>query len=238
MLILGIDTSAAPCCAAVFDTEKQIILAETVINTKLTHSVTLMPVVQDMLKNAEIPVKDIDLYAVTAGPGSFTGLRIGISAVKGMAFAFSKPCAAVTASEAMAYGLTVCDCIVCTAIDARCNQVYNALFRVSNGNVQRICEERCLKADELANELCGYSGESVILTGDAAQLVKDESEKQGLDNVKIAPSAMRFQSGHGVCMAAQYAKQIPPEELMPMYLKLPQAQRELMAKQGNNTEIK
>ena len=103
MLILAVDTSAAPCCAAVYDTEKQLVAAETVINNKLTHSVTLMPVIRDLLKNADIKPDDIDLFAVSVGPGSFTGLRIGISAVKGMAYAAKKPCAAVTTSEGMAY---------------------------------------------------------------------------------------------------------------------------------------
>ena len=96
MLILGIDTAAAPCCAAVYDTEKGQILGSTVINNKLTHSVTLMPVVRDLVRNAELSMENIGLFAVANGPGSFTGLRIGISAVKGLAFALSKPCAAVS----------------------------------------------------------------------------------------------------------------------------------------------
>lgn len=231
MLILGIDTSAAPCCAAVYDTEKQLVVCETVINNKLTHSVTLMPVISDMLKNAELDMSCIDLYAVTSGPGSFTGLRIGISAVKGMAFANSKPCAAVTAGEAMAYNLTACDCVVCSCIDARCAQVYNALFRVSGGRVEALCEERCIKADELVKCLAEYPDEDIILTGDAAQLVQKEADGAGLGNVRTAPAPLRYQTGHGVCMAAEYAEHIKPEALMPMYLKLPQAQRELMAKQ-------
>ena len=140
MLILAVDTSAAPCCAAVYDTEKQLVAAETVINNKLTHSVTLMPVIRDLLKNADIKPDDIDLFAVSVGPGSFTGLRIGISAVKGMAYAAKKPCAAVTTSEGMAYNFIGEDAVICTAIDARCNQVYNALFKASGENVTRLCD--------------------------------------------------------------------------------------------------
>ena len=109
MLILGIDTAAAPCCAA----EKGQILGSTVINNKLTHSVTLMPVVRDLVRNAELSMEDIGLFAVANGPGSFTGLRIGISAVKGLAFALSKPCAAVSTLEAMAYNVTAYDCCLC-----------------------------------------------------------------------------------------------------------------------------
>lgn len=232
MLILAVDTSAAPCCAAVYDTEKQLVAAETVINNKLTHSVTLMPVIRDLLKNADIKPDDIDLFAVSVGPGSFTGLRIGISAVKGMAYAAKKPCAAVTTSEGMAYNFIGEDAVICTAIDARCNQVYNALFKASAENVTRLCDERCIKTDELAKELLGIDGE-IIITGDAAQSVFDEAQSLGIKDVRLAPPAERYQTGHGVCLAAQSAKAISPECLMPLYLKLPQAQRELMEKQKN-----
>jgi len=231
MLILGIDTAAAPCCAAVYDTDKQQTLGSVVINNKLTHSVTLMPVVSDLLRNSGIAIEDIDLFAVANGPGSFTGLRIGISAVKGMAFAASKPCAAVSTLEAMAYNVAVCDGIVCAAIDARCNQVYTATFLNDNGTVTRLTEEECLKADELAARLSEYDGD-IILVGDGAQLVKKAADEQGI-NTRLAPDPLRFQTGYGVCLAAMNAEQITPEQLMPMYLKLPQAQRELMAKNAD-----
>ena len=231
MLILGIDTAAAPCCAAVYDTDKQQTLGSFVINNKLTHSVTLMPVVSDLLRNSGITTEDIDLFAVANGPGSFTGLRIGISAVKGMAFAASKPCAAVSTLEAMAYNVSVCDGIVCASIDARCNQVYTATFLNDNGTVTRLTEEECLKADELAARLSEYDGD-IILVGDGAQLVKKAADEQGI-NTRLAPDPLRFQTGYGVCLAAMNAEQITPEQLMPMYLKLPQAQRELMAKNSD-----
>ena len=231
MLILGIDTAAAPCCAAVYDTDKQQTLGSFVINNKLTHSVTLMPVVSDLLRNSGITTEDIDLFAVANGPGSFTGLRIGISAVKGMAFAASKPCAAVSTLEAMAYNVAMCDGIVCASIDARCNQVYTATFLNDNGTVTRLTEEECLKADELAARLSEYDGD-IILVGDGAQLVKKAADEQGIDT-RLAPDPLRFQTGYGVCLAAMNAERIAPEQLMPMYLKLPQAQRELMAKNAD-----
>ena len=231
MLILGIDTAAAPCCAAVYDTDKQQTLGSFVINNKLTHSVTLMPVVSDLLRNSGITTEDIDLFAVANGPGSFTGLRIGISAVKGMAFAVSKPCAAVSTLEAMAYNVAMCDGIVCASIDARCNQVYTATFLNDNGTVTRLTDEECLKADELAARLSEYDGD-IILVGDGAQLVKKAADEQGVDT-RLAPDPLRFQTGYGVCLAAMNAERIAPEQLMPMYLKLPQAQRELMAKNAD-----
>ena len=231
MLILGIDTAAAPCCAAVYDTDKQQTLGSFVINNKLTHSVTLMPVVSDLLRNSGITTEDIDLFAVANGPGSFTGLRIGISAVKGMAFAASKPCAAVSTLEAMAYNVAICDGVVCASIDARCNQVYTATFLNDNGTVTRLTDEECLKADELAARLSEYDGD-IILVGDGAQLVKKAADEQGIDT-RLAPDPIRFQTGYGVCLAAMNAERIAPEQLMPMYLKLPQAQRELMAKNAD-----
>ena len=231
MLILGIDTAAAPCCAAVYDTDKQQTLGSFVINNKLTHSVTLMPVVSDLLRNSGITTEDIDLFAVANGPGSFTGLRIGISAVKGMAFAASKPCAAVSTLEAMAYNVAMCDGVVCASIDARCNQVYTATFLNDNGTVTRLTDEECLKADELAARLSEYDGD-IILVGDGAQLVKKAADEQGV-NTMLALDPLRFQTGYGVCLAAMNAERIAPEQLMPMYLKLPQAQRELMAKNAD-----
>ena len=231
MLILGIDTAAAPCCAAVYDTDKQQTLGSVVINNKLSHSVTLMPVVSDLLSISGITTEDIDLVAVALGAGSCRGLRIGISAVKGMAFAASKPCAAVSTLEAMAYNVAVCDGIVCAAIDARCNQVYTATFLNDNGTVTRLTEEECLKADELAARLSEYDGD-IILVGDGAQLVKKAADEQGI-NTRLAPDPLRFQTGYGVCLAAMNAERITPEQLMPMYLKLPQAQRELMAKNSD-----
>ncbi len=231
MLILGIDTAAAPCCAAVYDTEKQQILGSTVINNKLTHSVTLMPVVRDLIRNAELSTEDIGLFAVANGPGSFTGLRIGISAVKGLAFATSKPCAAVSTLEAMAYNVTAYDCVVCAAIDARCNQVYIALFRIEDGKVERLTEEECLKTDEAARMLSEY--DDIMLVGDGAVIMKKAMDNEGMENVKLAPDPLRYQTGYGVCLAAVNAPRLSPEQLMPMYLKLPQAQRELMAKNAD-----
>ncbi|MBR4305808.1 MAG: tRNA (adenosine(37)-N6)-threonylcarbamoyltransferase complex dimerization subunit type 1 TsaB [Ruminiclostridium sp.] len=236
MLILGIDTSAAPCCAAIYDSDKDVVLAQTVINNKLTHSVTLMPVVEGVINKSGIPLSDIDLYAVTVGPGSFTGLRIGISAVKGMAFANEKSCVAVTSSEAMAHNLAVCDCIVCSCIDARCAQVFDAIFRIEKGIVTRLTEESCHKAEELAKLLTAYEGEDIILVGDGAQLVLEQCRQAGVKNVRLAPAHLRYQTGQGVCLAAIDKPRIKAEALMPMYLKLPQAERELMAKQGIKTE--
>ena len=129
----------------------------------------------------------------------------------------------------MAYNVTAYDCVVCAAMDARCNQVYVALFRVNGGKVERLTEEECLKTDEAARMLSEYD-DNIMLVGDGAFIMKKATDNEGMENVKIAPDPLRYQTGYGVCLAAVSAPQLTPEQLMPMYLKLPQAQRELMAK--------
>lgn len=137
--------------------------------------------------------------------------------------------AAVSTLEAMAYNVTAYDCVVCAAMDARCNQVYVALFRIEDGKVERLTEEECLKTDEAARMLSEYD-DDIMLVGDGAFIMKKATDAEGMENVKIAPDPLRYQTGYGVCLAAVNAPQLTPEQLMPMYLKLPQAQRELMAK--------
>ena len=128
MKILGIDTSATAASVAIVDENK--IIGEFSINTALTHSQTLMPMVESLLKNTGVTLADIDAIAVNAGPGSFTGVRIGVAAVKGMAFSSDKPCISVSTLHSMAYNLLETDCIVCAVMVARCSQVYNALFKL------------------------------------------------------------------------------------------------------------
>ena len=128
MLILGIDTAAAPCCAAIYDSEKDIVLAQTVINNKLTHSVTLMPIVEDIIKNSGIALSDIDLFAVSAGPGSFTGVRIGAATVRAFCDALGKPAVAVTSLEALYNNVSSFDGVVVALVFARENECYAQAF--------------------------------------------------------------------------------------------------------------
>ena len=172
MNILGIDSSAVSVGAALVCDGK--LLADGFINNKITHSQTLMPLVLSLLDNSRLTLADIDVFAVSAGPGSFTGLRIGISAVKGMAYALGKPCRAVSTLAAMAYNVPLFEGIVCAVMDARCSQVYNALFEVNGGAVTRLCDDRALKTDELKAELeANYADKRIILVGDGAALCYD-----------------------------------------------------------------
>ena len=233
MNILGIDSSAVSVGAAVCGSGR--VIAESFINNRITHSQTLMPMITDMLVNAQLTLNDIDVLAVNAGPGSFTGLRIGISAVKGIAYALGKPVRAVSTLHAMAYNLTLFEGVVCAVMDARCGQVYNALFEVKGGAVTRLCDDRAIKCDELKAELDGkFDDAPVMLVGDGAELC---SERFGGGRIMLAPAPLRYQNGVGVCLAAEQYPDIDAAALMPQYLRLPQAERERLAKLSGSGDM-
>ncbi len=233
MKVLGIDTSAVVSTCAICETgENPKVIASGSLNTKLTHSQTLVPFMESLLTGANLSLADIDVFAVSAGPGSFTGLRIGVSAIKGMAFAHNKPVKAVSTLHGIAHNFTVTDAIVCAVMDARCNQVYNALFRVQNGIVMRLCDDRAIFIDELKDDLENYN-ERIILAGDGADLVYGKIN-HGL--IELAPPALKYQSGTGICFASEQYNDISADALMPVYLRLPQAERERLAKEAQNPE--
>ncbi len=225
-MILGIDSSAISAGCALVEGDK--IVAEEYLNTRHTHSETLLPMISGMLKSAGVELSSVDKIAVSAGPGSFTGLRIGISTAKGLADAAQKPCVAVSTLEATAYNFIGTDGIVCACMDARCKQVYNALFKSENGVITRLCEDRAISAADLSAELAEISG-NVILAGDGAELMHAFTEEK----YALAPSLLRYQRGSGVCFAARNAPELSPAALMPTYLRLPQAERERLAKVDN-----
>ncbi len=222
-MILGIDSSAISAGCALCEGGK--IIAEEFLNTRHTHSETLLPMISSMLKNAGISLSDLDKIAVSAGPGSFTGLRIGISTAKGLCDAVCKPCSAVSTLAAIAYNFVEIDGIICACMDARRNQVYNALFKSENGVITRICDDRAVSAAELSDELSRLDGK-VILAGDGAELIHEFTQGK----YTLAPLVLRFQRGSGVCFAAENAPETAPAALMPTYLRLPQAERERLTK--------
>lgn len=232
MKILAVDTSATAASVAVAEENK--LIGEFSINTALTHSQTLMPMVDELLKNTGLSVNDIDAVAVNAGPGSFTGVRIGVAAVKGIAFPKNLPCVSVSTLESMAYNMLGNDCIVCSVMDARCSQVYNALFRVKGCTVTRMTDDRALSLTDLKNELRNIN-EKVVLVGDGAVLCS-KFLGEGLENIMLAPFNNRIQTASSVAYAAfekiNNGETVKADELMPVYLRLPQAQRELNKKLG------
>lgn len=235
MKILAVECSATPASCAILENDK--IIAESFVNVKLTHSQTLLPMIDATLKSAMLSVSDIDGFAIAAGPGSFTGVRIGISAVKGLGAADKKPCAPVSTLLAMAYRLRYFNGIVCAVMDARCNQVYNALFKCEKGIVTRLTEDRALMANQLAQELEGVHTEHslpITIMGDGAEMFYEYA--RDFSFVSLADETLRYQHAVGVALAAkeEFEKNntVTPAELLPSYLRLPQAERELKSKRG------
>lgn len=230
MLILSVDSSAAPASVCLYQDGK--ILADFYLNSGFTHSQTLMAMVESALKISCRTVADIDAFAVNNGPGSFTGVRIGVSAIKGMAYAADKPCIAVSTLMSMAYNCLASDGIICACMDARRNQVYNALFRVSSGTVTRLCEDRAISVADLLEELGSYD-ERIMLAGDGAQLVFDSLDN---DNISLLPENIRYQRASSTAIAAfdkyNRGEALSPAVLMPSYLRLSQAERERLEKKG------
>ena len=224
MLILGIESSAKAASAALCRDGE--LIAQYYQCAGLTHSRTLLPMAEELLHGTDTALGDLDGVAVAVGPGSFTGVRIGVAAVKGLCFGAEKPAAGVSTLEAMAWnGLAAAPGeIVCCCMDARRGQVYNALFEISDGAPARRVPDRAVTLEELAAELRGY-GRAVFLTGDGAQLALGALSAAGL-SCRLAPGPLLMQSAWGVCMAARGLEMQSAEKLLPVYLRLSQAERE------------
>lgn len=239
MKILAFECSAAPASVAVLEDGK--ITASSFINVKLTHSQTLVPMAENLLKAAAMDFGSIDALAVSNGPGSFTGVRIGISAVKGLAAPKNLPCIGVSTLLSMAYNISDTDCTVCAVMDARCNQVYNALFDITDGKITRICSDRALMCEELAKDLKKLSqreNKCVIIVGDGSRVFGPYVSN--MENVFEAPERDRFQNAVSVALAAEKMfeenKTVTADRLLPVYLRLPQAERELKKKKEGLAE--
>ena len=226
MKILALETSAKSVSTAVV--ENGAPLAYAYQCTGLTHSRTLMPMVDAMLKNAELTLGDMDAVAVAAGPGSFTGLRIGIAAVKGLAWAADKPCFGVSTLEAMAQNLAHMDGLLVCAMDARRNQVYNALFEAKSGVLTRLTPDRAIAVTALAEELRGETRRLLVL-GDGGRLCRDGLAQLGVES-ELAPAQLLYQNAVGVGLAAEHGTPVSAQELAPVYLRISQAERERNAR--------
>lgn len=232
MKILALETSAIAASAAVC--EEEALIAQSFQRTGLTHSATLMPMLESMLRNAGLKLEEMDLIAVAAGPGSFTGLRIGVSAAKGLAWSGNKPCACVSSLEAMAWQLTGMDGIVCAAMDARRQQVYNALFELHGGIPTRLTPDRAISLDDLKAELSNTE-KTQIVVGDGACLCYNAFQECGYP-VRMAPPHLQYQTAWGVARCAlEMARRNQLTDaagLVPNYHRLSQAERERLAKQS------
>lgn len=222
-MLLSVDSSAVTASAAL--TNNGRVIENEFINVGLTHSETLLPMIKRVM--GAHSADELDAIAVTAGPGSFTGVRIGVATVKGIAFKDNVPCIPVSTLEAIAYNFVDENCVVCAVMDARRMQFYNAIFKIENGSVLRLCADRAVSIDALRDELKAY--DKVVIAGDGAELC---FKNINLDNVILADEKRRFQNGIGVSKAANDKEKIPPERLMPVYLRPSQAERELKLKKG------
>lgn len=227
MKVLAIDCSAKSVSAAIADNGK--LIAEGFLNIKLTHSETLMPIINQALENARLTLKDIDAFAITAGPGSFTGIRIGISAVKGMAFAEEKPVYSFSTLHAMAlayYNDFSPEKIICSLMDARRNQFYNALFKIKDGKITRLTDDRTIEAETLKGELNEFKI-PVVIMGDGAELFSTLIGEH--KNISLAPENIRIQRAAGIAIKTssdETLTSVSPDALQAIYLRKSQAERE------------
>ena len=230
MLILAFETSAKACSAALHDGKS--LLAESYQNSGLTHSQTLMVMAEDLLKVCGKTAADVTHLAVAAGPGSFTGVRIGVSAAKGFAWGAQLPVYGVSTLEAMARSLGAWEGHVCCCMDARRNQVYNAVFQVKSGEITRICEDRAIAMADLKEELERIEG-PIWLVGDGAALVH-RNLSADIPELILPPEHRRHQRASGVALAAVEAMERGESgdgaALQPNYLRMSQAERERMEK--------
>lgn len=220
-MLLSMDSSAVTASVALTDGDE--IIKSEFVNSGLTHSETLLPMITRVMDGRKY--SELDGIAITAGPGSFTGVRIGVATVKGLAFNDDIPCYSVSTLEAIAYNFVDKNAVVCAVMDARRMQFYNALFKLQNGKVERFCDDRAISIEDLRNELKQY--DKVLIAGDGAKLCFQNIE---LENCTLADDDRIYQNAVSVAKAAQNKNAISPKALMPVYLRQSQAERELKLK--------
>lgn len=220
-MLLSMDSSAVTASVALTDGDE--IIKSEFVNSGLTHSETLLPMITRVMDGHKYG--ELDGIAITAGPGSFTGVRIGVATVKGLAFNDDIPCFSVSTLEAIAYNFVDENAVVCAVMDARRMQFYNAVFKVENGSVERLCDDRAISIEDLRNDLKQY--DNVIIAGDGAKLCFQNIE---LENCILADDDRIYQNAVSVAKAAKNKKPISPKALMPVYLRQSQAERELKLK--------
>lgn len=234
MLILALDTTATTATAALW--RDGSLLCEYTVNAGNTHSVTILPMIEHMTGVCGVDLDSIDAYAVAAGPGSFTGVRIGTATVKGLAFKENKPCIGVSALEALALNLSVCRGMICPVMNARRSQVYTAVFRSDGRNITRLCPDSAMSLEELREYLKQFD-DPVYFCGDGYFLTEEMSGT-------YTPPRLRCQSAANVAAAAELVwnstedkSVFSAEKLVPVYLRKPQAEREREERLHRNGEI-
>ena len=232
MRILAFETSAKAVSVALL--QDGLLLGEYMQNSGQTHSRTLMKMAEDLLCNCDLTPQDVDAVACAAGPGSFTGVRIGVAAAKGFAWGASLPCYGVSTLEAMAAQLGAWQGYVCPVMDARRSQVYNALFHVECGKCTRIRDDRAVSLQDLGAELRNLS-EPVFLVGDGSNLCYN-TLLESVPSLVLPPEHRMHQRAVGVALVAREkilrGEEGNAGELTPNYLRLSQAERERLEKEN------
>ncbi len=232
MKILALESSATACSAALWG--KEGLIAQSFQNSGLTHSRTLLPMARDLLNNCGTGLEQVDVIAVAAGPGSFTGLRIGVATAKGLAWAEDKDCAPCSTLESMAWPLaSFRDAVIVCAMDARRKQVYNALFQTDGERLTRLSPDRAISLEELGEELKKIKKRKIVV-GDGAKLCYNTLREQD-GQLELAPEPLRMQSAQGVARAAleqiRAGGLVKGGELAPVYHRLSQAERERLERE-------
>ena len=232
MNILALEASAGPCSVALC--RDGVLVAQSWQNSGLTHSRTLLPMADSLLRNCGASLDEVDVVAVAAGPGSFTGLRIAVSTAKGLAWGRDLDCAPCSTLESMAWPLAHLEgrLIVC-AMDARRKQVYNAIFLATGEGLERLTPDRAISLEELGEELKKIQKRKIVV-GDGAKLCYNTLREAGLQ-LELAPEPLRMQSAWGVARAAvelaQAGKLVKGQDLVPVYHRLSQAERERLERE-------
>jgi len=232
MKVLGIETSGLVSSVAIADDHQ--IICEFSTNYKKTHSVTLMPMLEEMLRLVDIDIKSIDLIAVSEGPGSFTGLRIGSASAKGIAMALNIPIASIPTLDALAYNIEPTDLLICPMMDAKRQQVYTAIYAYEDNEIKPLTETMATSIEDIINKIKGFN-KGVIFLGDGFESNKEIILSLLGDTVwKLANSQNRMQRASSIALLGQkYAKESKLQthiEHAPIYLRKPQAERELEEK--------
>ena len=234
MIILAFDGTAK--CASCAVLRDEVCLGEYNIDNGLTQSELLLPMAENLMKSLKLEYSDVELFATSVGPGSFTGVRIGAALVKGLAFGRNIPCAEVSTLEALAENASGLRGIIVPAMDARRGQVYTAIFRCDGENLTRLCEDMAISITELGERLREFD-EPIYITGDGYEVARKNMSAMGL-KLENTPVALRNESAASVAKVAlrQYreGKTVSDVELSPTYLRLPQAERKRLERSKNN----
>ncbi|MBR4836210.1 MAG: tRNA (adenosine(37)-N6)-threonylcarbamoyltransferase complex dimerization subunit type 1 TsaB [Clostridia bacterium] len=237
MKILAFDGTAKAATVAVTEGEK--ILGYYTIDNGLTQSELLLPMAENLLKSLNLSFSDIEMYATSVGPGSFTGVRIGVSLIKGLAFGRNIPSAGVSTLEALAENLVPLKGIIVPTMDARRNQVYSAIFRCDGEKLERLTEDRAIALSDLAEELRQYEGESIYISGDGYNVTWRALSAAGITLTKT-PELLILQNAVSVARVAnrmhERGETVSDIELSPVYLRMPQAERERLEREAARKE--